>query len=307
MFGAALEPGDVFHHRMPGGGGWGDPLERDPEAVAEDVCDDKISRAAAREHVRRRRRRRRRRRPRRDGGAPRDAPPPRHGGRAMKVARVEATPLAIPLEQEFHWSGRRAARREPRPLLRAHRRRRRRLRRVDLRGPCRGRLLRAPDGAALRRARARERRGDAARRLDAGPLALLAAVHAADGVGDRGRLLGRARPHARRPHQHLLRRPRPRRGRLLRLRPGRHAPTQLGRHAGQLAALGHEVLYVKIGRGARDDEACVAADPRRDRARPPAARRPERGVGRRRGDRADPAARAVRDSTGSSNRCRRAT
>jgi len=50
MFGAALEPGDVFHHRMPGGGGWGDPLERDPEAVAEDVCDEKISRAAAREH-----------------------------------------------------------------------------------------------------------------------------------------------------------------------------------------------------------------------------------------------------------------
>lgn len=36
-------------------------------------------------------------------------------------------------------------------------------------------------------------------------------------------------------------------------------PDELGRHAGQLAALGHEVLYVKIGRGARDDEACVAA------------------------------------------------
>jgi 5-oxoprolinase (ATP-hydrolysing)/N-methylhydantoinase A len=50
MFGAVLQPGDVFHHRMPGGGGWGDPLDRDPEAVAEDVRDDKISRSAARQH-----------------------------------------------------------------------------------------------------------------------------------------------------------------------------------------------------------------------------------------------------------------
>ena len=31
MFGAALEPGDVFHHQMPAGGGFGEPLERDPE------------------------------------------------------------------------------------------------------------------------------------------------------------------------------------------------------------------------------------------------------------------------------------
>ncbi len=49
MFGAVLEPGDVFHHRMPAGGGWGDPLEREPEDVADDVLDDKISRGAARE------------------------------------------------------------------------------------------------------------------------------------------------------------------------------------------------------------------------------------------------------------------
>ena len=44
-----LEPGDVLHHRMPGGGGWGEPLEREPEAVAEDVLDEKVSVAAARE------------------------------------------------------------------------------------------------------------------------------------------------------------------------------------------------------------------------------------------------------------------
>jgi N-methylhydantoinase B len=49
MFGAVLEPGDVLHHRMPAGGGWGDPLEREPENVATDVLDEKISRGAARE------------------------------------------------------------------------------------------------------------------------------------------------------------------------------------------------------------------------------------------------------------------
>ncbi|OWU84785.1 methylhydantoinase [Oceanicola sp. 22II-s10i] len=32
-----LGPGDVVHVRTPGGGGWGDPATRDPEAVAEDV------------------------------------------------------------------------------------------------------------------------------------------------------------------------------------------------------------------------------------------------------------------------------
>ena len=46
---ASSQPGDVLHHRMPGGGGWGSPFEREPEAVAEDVLDEKISVAAARE------------------------------------------------------------------------------------------------------------------------------------------------------------------------------------------------------------------------------------------------------------------
>ena len=49
MFVADLHLGDVLHHRMPGGGGWGEPFEREPEAVAEDVLDEKISVAAARE------------------------------------------------------------------------------------------------------------------------------------------------------------------------------------------------------------------------------------------------------------------
>ena len=38
-----LNKGDLFHHVMPGGGGWGDPLERDPEAVLNDVLEDKVS------------------------------------------------------------------------------------------------------------------------------------------------------------------------------------------------------------------------------------------------------------------------
>ena len=33
MFGTVLQPGDVMHHRMAGGGGHGNPLERDPQAV----------------------------------------------------------------------------------------------------------------------------------------------------------------------------------------------------------------------------------------------------------------------------------
>jgi len=39
----ALRRGDVFKHVLPGGGGWGNPLERDPQAVLEDVLDAKLS------------------------------------------------------------------------------------------------------------------------------------------------------------------------------------------------------------------------------------------------------------------------
>src|SRR5262245_5076937 len=49
MFGAVLQPGDVMHHRMAGGGGHGSPLDRDPAAVLQDVLDDKVSVAAARD------------------------------------------------------------------------------------------------------------------------------------------------------------------------------------------------------------------------------------------------------------------
>ena len=36
--------------RTGGGGGWGDPLERDPQLVRADVSEELVSRVAAREH-----------------------------------------------------------------------------------------------------------------------------------------------------------------------------------------------------------------------------------------------------------------
>ncbi len=42
MFGTVLQPGDVFHHRMAGGGGWGDPREREPAARDRDALNEKV-------------------------------------------------------------------------------------------------------------------------------------------------------------------------------------------------------------------------------------------------------------------------
>jgi N-methylhydantoinase B len=43
-----IRKGDVFRHEVAGAGGYGDPLERDPAAVARDVRNEVVSRAAAR-------------------------------------------------------------------------------------------------------------------------------------------------------------------------------------------------------------------------------------------------------------------
>lgn len=43
-----LEPGDLIVYDYGGGGGWGDPLERDPEAVLDDVLDEYVSVESAR-------------------------------------------------------------------------------------------------------------------------------------------------------------------------------------------------------------------------------------------------------------------
>ena len=47
-FACTLREGDVFLHEQAGGGGYGDPFERDPARVAADVRAEKISREYAR-------------------------------------------------------------------------------------------------------------------------------------------------------------------------------------------------------------------------------------------------------------------
>ena len=42
-----IHKGDVFRHVLAGGGGWGDPLERDPQAVLRDVRNEYLSAARA--------------------------------------------------------------------------------------------------------------------------------------------------------------------------------------------------------------------------------------------------------------------
>ena len=38
-----MHQGDLFRHEVAGGGGWGDPLERDPALVLQDVRNDFVS------------------------------------------------------------------------------------------------------------------------------------------------------------------------------------------------------------------------------------------------------------------------
>ena len=42
-----LRRGDVFRHEMSGGGGYGDPLEREPASVLRDVIEEKVTRGHA--------------------------------------------------------------------------------------------------------------------------------------------------------------------------------------------------------------------------------------------------------------------
>ena len=44
-----LEPDSVISYRTPGGGGYGPPLERDPERVLQDVIQDKVTAQRARD------------------------------------------------------------------------------------------------------------------------------------------------------------------------------------------------------------------------------------------------------------------
>ena len=47
--GLRVEPGDVVSYYSPSGGGYGSPLDRDPEKVLDDVLDDFISAEHARD------------------------------------------------------------------------------------------------------------------------------------------------------------------------------------------------------------------------------------------------------------------
>ena len=49
MVSTSMDSGERLYHRQAGGGGWGDPLERDPELVARDVRNDKVSLRSARQ------------------------------------------------------------------------------------------------------------------------------------------------------------------------------------------------------------------------------------------------------------------
>jgi N-methylhydantoinase B len=48
--GEPVRAGEIVRVVTTGGGGWGDPLEREPELVRHDVIDGKVSPEAAREH-----------------------------------------------------------------------------------------------------------------------------------------------------------------------------------------------------------------------------------------------------------------
>jgi N-methylhydantoinase B len=47
MFTTTLGAGDVFHHVMAAGGGWGPPAERPAADILRDVADGKLSPGAA--------------------------------------------------------------------------------------------------------------------------------------------------------------------------------------------------------------------------------------------------------------------
>ena len=49
MFSMTIGAGDLFVHRTAGGGGFGEPRDRDPARVADDVLDGKLSPRAAEE------------------------------------------------------------------------------------------------------------------------------------------------------------------------------------------------------------------------------------------------------------------
>jgi N-methylhydantoinase B len=49
MISTSMKAGERIYHKQPGAGGWGNPLDRPPLVVANDVRNGKVSLAAAQE------------------------------------------------------------------------------------------------------------------------------------------------------------------------------------------------------------------------------------------------------------------
>ena len=215
----------------------------------------------------------------------------------MKITRIEATPLAIPLAQEFHWAGG-AQLGANLVLFSVH---------TDDgvvgygESICEGPRAVAAYGELMARQLVGRSPGDVEAILRSvwtrGPLEDDAAVHAVHRRRHRGRLLGRARPHARRAVAA--------RSSAGRCRTSSTTSAFLqGDDAETLARARARARRRRHGhlpegrRGARDDDAMRRRRARGDRAGAAPAHRPERGVGRRDRGRADPPARGVRPRLG---------
>ena len=177
----------------------------------------------------------------------------------MKIARIEATPLAIPLAQEFHWAGG-AQVGANLVLFSVH---------TDDgvvgygESICEDPRRRRRHGELMARQLVGHSPGDMEAMLRAvwteGRWKMLAAVHA-----DRRRRASRSPAGTRSVGRSACRR-----ARSSAARPATSSttsassrattPSTLAAHARQLAGEGHRVIYLKVGRGARDDDACVAA------------------------------------------------
>ena len=307
MFGAVLAAGRRLPPPDAGRRRLGRPARPRPEAVAEDVLDEQDLAWRGPRALRRRRRRARRRRLAATAEL-RSSRPPRRAC-DVKITRIEATPLAIPLAQEFHWAGGtqvganlvlftvhtdegvigygESICEDPRAVV------------------AYGELMARQFVGRL----AGRRRGDPALGLDARAAGRCSPQFTHLVVaGHRGRLLGRARPGARRPDAHVLRRARSATSSTTSASSRATSRSSSRAHAARARGRGHRAcIYLKVGRGARDDDACVAAVREAIGPGPAAAHRPERGVGSRDRGRADPPARAVRPRLGRAARRPRAT
>ena len=94
--GRPMDLGDVWYHSWQAGGGYGDPLRRDPARVALDVERNAVSAAGGQRHLRRRARRRRggRRSGHRAGGVP-----------ALRAARLQQATVPEPGDAVVSFAG----------------------------------------------------------------------------------------------------------------------------------------------------------------------------------------------------------